>query len=47
MCAKSARPDALADYRDYIVARFADDAHLWALGALMTRSSLSAMAAPM
>jgi transposase len=25
-----ARPDALADYRDYIAARFADDAHLWA-----------------
>jgi transposase len=23
-------PDALADYRDYIAARFVDDAHLWA-----------------
>jgi transposase len=27
-------PDALADYRDYIAARFADDAHLWATGSL-------------
>ena len=27
---RPARPDALADYRDYIAARFADDAHLWA-----------------
>ncbi|MGO9299759.1 MAG: Mu transposase domain-containing protein [Acidimicrobiales bacterium] len=27
---RPACPDALADYRDYIAARFADDAHLWA-----------------
>jgi hypothetical protein len=27
---RAARPDALADYRDYVAARFSDDPHLWA-----------------
>ena len=27
---RPARPDALAEYRSYVVARFADDPHLWA-----------------
>ena len=31
---RPARPDALADYRDYIAARFADDAAPVGLGAL-------------